>query len=227
MVHPVNLLLLFLKSSLTGLVIFAPFGPATPISVRRVLERGFWAGFISGLGAVTADTICAFLAGFGTLSIINIINNNRLALAGVSALFLFIIGTSILLSPPKVKKPEVDGENGSKSRWKTDFLSIFFLIITNPTTLLQFFIVFPWLGLSNGNGLLNLSVAVLGLITSGLFWWIFVCLLANYGRTKLSPQTLGRLDRLLGFIVLIIAVVLLLSTQVNKDVFNWLYHFIT
>ena len=222
-----NLFFLFLKSFIAGIIIFAPLGPATAISVRRALNRGFWAGFVSGMGAVTADMICATIAGFGVLSVIGIINNNRAALAGVSALFLFVIGTRILLSPSVPKAVETADIEIKKFKWHSDYFSIFFLTITNPTTLLQFFFVFPWLGLNIGNIYLNLFVAALSLLVSGLFWWTIVCSVANYGRTKLSQKAMEILDRSLGFIVLTIATILLLSTQLNQSVFDWLYHFIT
>lgn len=218
------LFLLFIKSFVAGIIIFAPLGPASAICVRRTLQRGFWAGFVSGLGAVTADMICATIAGFGIISILNLINHHRAVLAGTSALFLFVIGLHMLLSPKISSAPE---QELPRYKWHNDYLSILIFTITNPTTLLQFFLVFPWLGLNKGNIYLNLGVVLVGLLISTLIWWTILCLTVSYGRTKLSPRAIGLLDRSLGFIILTVAVILLFSTRLNVETFDWLYRFLS
>lgn len=58
-------MLLLLKGCIIGLAIAAPVGPVGVICIRRSLAQGAKYGFISGLGAATADAIYGCVAAFG------------------------------------------------------------------------------------------------------------------------------------------------------------------
>ncbi|MBM4414125.1 MAG: LysE family translocator, partial [Chloroflexi bacterium] len=45
-----------------GFMIAVPVGPIGLLCIRRTLAHGWRAGFASGLGAATADTLYGFLA---------------------------------------------------------------------------------------------------------------------------------------------------------------------
>ena len=60
-----TLLLALLKGIVVGIIIALPAGPVGVLCVRRTLFDGPTYGFISGLGAATADTIFGIIAGFG------------------------------------------------------------------------------------------------------------------------------------------------------------------
>lgn len=47
----------FLKGLLIGFSIAAPVGPIGVLCIRRTLAEGHASGFVSGLGAATADAI--------------------------------------------------------------------------------------------------------------------------------------------------------------------------
>ena len=53
------------KGVLVGLVIAVPVGPVGVLCIRRTIFDGRLAGFISGIGAATADAIFGIIAGFG------------------------------------------------------------------------------------------------------------------------------------------------------------------
>jgi threonine/homoserine/homoserine lactone efflux protein len=54
----------FLKGLIVGLSIAAPVGPIGILCIRRTLAHGRAAGFVSGLGAATADAMYGAAAGF-------------------------------------------------------------------------------------------------------------------------------------------------------------------
>lgn len=60
---------LFLKGALLGFSIAAPVGPIGVLCIRRTLARGMVSGFVSGLGAATADGIYGAIAAFGLASL--------------------------------------------------------------------------------------------------------------------------------------------------------------
>ena len=56
---------LFLRGLILGLSIAAPVGPIGVLCIRRTLAEGRASGFVSGLGAATADAVYGCVAAFG------------------------------------------------------------------------------------------------------------------------------------------------------------------
>ncbi len=56
---------LFLQGVQLGFSIAAPVGPIGLLCIRRTLAEGRLAGFVSGLGAATADAAYGSVAAFG------------------------------------------------------------------------------------------------------------------------------------------------------------------
>jgi threonine/homoserine/homoserine lactone efflux protein len=56
---------IFLRGFLIGISIAAPVGPIGVLCIRRTLAEGRLSGFVSGLGAASADAIYGMIAGFG------------------------------------------------------------------------------------------------------------------------------------------------------------------
>ena len=56
---------IFLKGLIVGLIVSAPMGPIGVLCVQKTINKGRFQGFMSGLGAATADTSYAVLAAFG------------------------------------------------------------------------------------------------------------------------------------------------------------------
>ncbi len=56
---------IFLRGLLIGFSIAAPVGPIGVLCIRRTLAEGRLAGFLSGMGAATADMFYGAVAAFG------------------------------------------------------------------------------------------------------------------------------------------------------------------
>lgn len=56
---------ILLQGLVIGFCIAAPVGPVNLLCLRRSLTDGRRVGFVSGLGAATADTVYGVIAGFG------------------------------------------------------------------------------------------------------------------------------------------------------------------
>ncbi|MDQ5812970.1 MAG: LysE family translocator, partial [Actinomycetota bacterium] len=56
---------LFLQGIIIGFAIAAPVGPIGVLCIRRTLAEGRASGFVSGLGAATADAVYGAIAAFG------------------------------------------------------------------------------------------------------------------------------------------------------------------
>jgi threonine/homoserine/homoserine lactone efflux protein len=66
-----------IKGILAGLIISAPVGPVNVLCISRALGRGRKAGFVSGLGAATADTVYGAIAGFSIQFIIGFLMHDE------------------------------------------------------------------------------------------------------------------------------------------------------
>ena len=63
----------FVKGIVLGFSIAAPVGPIGVLCMRRTLGSGMLHGFLSGMGAATADGLYGCLAAFGVTAISNLL----------------------------------------------------------------------------------------------------------------------------------------------------------
>src|SRR5437764_1666457 len=106
------LLLFLLKGIAVGIVIAVPVGPVGVLCVRRTVFEGRLFGFLSGLGAASADTIFGVVAGFGLTVVSDWLLGWQNWLRAAGGLFLVWVGTSALrkrVAAPK--KTEQNAEN--------------------------------------------------------------------------------------------------------------------
>src|SRR5882724_6593200 len=89
-----------LKGMLVGIVIALPAGPVGVLCVRRTILHGRLAGFISGLGAATADGVFGIIAGFGLTFISDLLLGFQDWLRLGGAAFLLYIGISEFTADP-------------------------------------------------------------------------------------------------------------------------------
>ncbi|WP_435921397.1 LysE family translocator [Paenibacillus sp. DYY-L-2] len=94
------LLTALLKGFTIGFLIAAPVGPIGILCIRRTLVQGRSIGFISGLGAATADAVYGCIAGLGLTLIMNYLveQSSRFQLFG--GIFLCYLGLRTLFSSP-------------------------------------------------------------------------------------------------------------------------------
>ena len=130
----------FLKGAAIGLGIAAPVGPIGVLCIRRSLRGGAWAGFVSGLGAATADAAYGCVAAFGLSAISGLLVRWQLWLGLVGGGFLCFLGVRTLLNR-RTEKAEPDGAAAAA------YASTFLLTLSNPATILSFAAVFAGFGL--------------------------------------------------------------------------------
>ena len=135
---------LLLKGAAIGFAIAAPVGPIGVLCIRRTLAEGRLAGFVSGLGAATADAIYSCIAGFGLTFLSGILINQQAWLHLIGGLFLCYLGIITFLAKPVERTALPKGDGGIARA----YVSTFFLTLTNPMTILSFTAVFAGLGLS-------------------------------------------------------------------------------
>ena len=85
-------LALLIKGVIIGFSIAAPVGPIGVLCIRRTLAEGRLSGFLSGLGAATADATYGMIAAFGLTTISNFLIGQQIWLRLIGGLFLCYLG---------------------------------------------------------------------------------------------------------------------------------------
>src|SRR5712691_8459369 len=91
------LLFFFVKGIAVGIVIAVPVGPVGVMCIRRTVFEGKLAGFVSGLGAATADAVFGIVAGFGLTVISDWLFGYQQWLRIAGACLLLAVGGQTLL----------------------------------------------------------------------------------------------------------------------------------
>ena len=187
-----------IKGFIIGLSISVPVGPIGILCIRRTLAQGRMVGFLSGLGAATADAFYGAIAGFGITFLVNFIIGKQIWLHLIGGALLCILGIKTFLSKPAEQGVPVEGN----SRWHA-YLSTFFLTVTNPLTIIFFAAVFAGLGVgTGGEHFLFAGILVLGIFTGSAMWWLVLSGFTGLLQKLLSPKRLQWLNRISGLIIL-------------------------
>jgi threonine/homoserine/homoserine lactone efflux protein len=208
------LLLFFLKGITIGLIIAVPVGPIGIMCVRRTIFEGKLAGFVSGLGAATADAVFGIIAASGLSVVSDWLLGYQWWLRGAAGcLLLFIGGHSLLVKPPAKLASPPDPESLS---WH--YVSTFALTLTNPVTVLAFLAIFAAVGLSGGAATFeHAAILVLGVWVGSLVWWLALSLSIGLLVRSFEPRHLAWIHRGSGAILLVSGAALLASIVAGVD----------
>ena len=171
---------LFSRGFLLGFSIAAIVGPIALLCLRRTLTSGFAIGFVSGLGAATADASYAAIASLGISALASALVEQRLWLRLVGGAFLLYLGVRALQA-----KPAGRAANAAASGLKLAgaYSSTLALTLSNPMTIMSFAAMFAGIGAS-GHEL------VLGVFIGSAVWWLVLAGTTSRLRTRITPTWL-------------------------------------
>jgi threonine/homoserine/homoserine lactone efflux protein len=188
---------LFFEGIVIGFVIAAPVGPIGVLCIRRTLAEGRASGFVSGLGAATADAVYCSVAALGLTFVANLLVGGELWFRLVGGAFLIFLGVKTFLARPAERAAPAE-----RSGLPGAYASTFFLTLTNPTTILSFAAIFAGLGAGDANGsALSAMLLVLGVFLGSALWWLILSGTAGLFRAKLSARGLRWVNRVSGTVI--------------------------
>jgi threonine/homoserine/homoserine lactone efflux protein len=188
---------LFFQGLLLGFSVAAPVGPIGVLCIRRTLAEGRATGFVSGLGAATADAFYGIIAGFGLTFISNVLIEQQVMLKLVGGAFLCYLGVRTFLARPAEHAAEI-----KSSGLVGAYGSILFLTLTNPLTILAFVAMFAGLGIANTRGdYLAATMLVAGVFTGSATWWLLLSGSVGLLRARFNPHALLWVNRMSGVII--------------------------
>jgi threonine/homoserine/homoserine lactone efflux protein len=180
-----------------------PIGPIGVLVLQRTLNRGRLNGFMSGMGAATADTIFALIAVFGMKFVIDFIATYKPLLEVIGGILIIFIGYRIFNIHPGI---QIRKHRQKPSPAYRDYISTLILTLSNPLYIFVFIAFFTGVNLvSDSHVLKNLPyfIIVLGVSTGSFFWYFLLSTLANVFRGKLRLKRLFWINRISGTVIMV------------------------
>ena len=180
------------RGFILGFLIAAPVGPIGVLCIRRSLVHGALNGFVSGLGAATADAIYGAITGLGLAALSSFLVGQQLTLRLAGGLLLLWMALQIWRSRPVDAGQEAPAAAGGLLG---AYLSTLVLTLSNPATILAFVGIFAGAGLAGSASESSSSLALVGGVFLGsAAWWLTLSQLAAALRRWLTGGRLVELD---------------------------------
>lgn len=189
-----------IKGMIIGFSIAAPVGPVGVLCIRRTLTKGRLAGFISGLGAASADSIYGCIAAFGLTSLSSLLVNQQTWLGIFGGCFLIYLGLMTFRAQPK---EDSEAPGNEKKGLPGFFASTFLLTLTNPMTALSFVAFFTGVGFGAAKGgSVNPFLIVAGVFLGSSFWWFILSAGTGVFRRFLTGSGRIWINRISGIVIM-------------------------
>jgi threonine/homoserine/homoserine lactone efflux protein len=197
---------IWFKGLILGFSIAAPVGPIGLLCIRRTLAEGRASGFLSGLGAASADAVYGSIAAFGLAAVMSWLTGMQTWLHLFGGAFLIWLGIRSALTPPAVKSAgKVEGLSLGKA-----YATTFLLTLFNPMTIMHFLIIFAGTGFIPSS--MGASVAlwlVLGVFSGSALWWLLLSQGVYWLRQRMSSTLLVWINRAAGAGITVFGLVIL------------------
>jgi threonine/homoserine/homoserine lactone efflux protein len=187
-----------LRGWLIGFAIAAPVGPIGVLCIRRTVADGRLIGFLSGIGAATADSVYGAIAAFGLTALQDVLLRQQAWLRVVGGLFLIYLGLRTFFAAPSPRAAQAPSRGGLLGA----YLSTLGLTLTNPATILAFLVIFAGfrLGETTNNYLGAVSI-VAGVFLGSASWWLLLSGLVGLLRERFTTARLTWVNRLAGVVI--------------------------
>ena len=201
------MLQLFFEGTIIGISVAAPLGPVGIICINRTLTGGFLNGFVSGLGAATADLLYGILVVLGISGLTTFLLEIQVPIRITGILFIVFLGVRNIINLWPKKDTTVKNTVGI-----TSYTTTFFITLTNPLTIVFF------IGIMAGAGLVKESMnyfpalaLVAGIFAGSLLWWICLAGATNILRARIREKSVVLINRMSGVVLILFAVYLFIK----------------
>lgn len=188
-----------------GFMASVPLGPIGVLCIQRTLSKGKLSGFISGLGAASSDAIYAIIAIFSLSFVVSFIEQQLLYLQIFGVVILVFLGLKIFYTNPA---KQLRKQNRKSNSYFQDFVSTFFLTITNPLY------VFLFIGFFAGfrvvapkSNIIDALILIAGVFAGATTWWFILTSIINLFRSKINLRRLWWLNKIAGALIVILVIV--------------------
>ena len=180
-----------------------PIGPIGILCIRRALALGRRQGITTGLGGATADIVYVTVAIFSITLIADVVALGQYWIRFCGGVAVIAIGIFTIRSHPTSRLIA-----NNKFEHTRLFVSTFLLALSNPVPLFGFAALLSAIGFKNiagENAALVLFIA--GVFLGSLLWFSLLANIAHAVRRTITDQRLSIINRIAGFILLVLGVV--------------------
>jgi threonine/homoserine/homoserine lactone efflux protein len=205
-------LALLLKGIFFGLIVSVPPGPVGALCIKRTISRGIRSGVVSGIGAASADTLYAIIAGLGVGYIINFIEQEKYWIQLVGAAIFMMIAIKLFYTNPAV---EFRNNRTRKSKPLEEFISVFFITLSNPLVVFVFIAMYAGFdAFGTGFHITSALALIGGVFTGAMLWWFILSVVVNIYREKIRLKNIWWMNRILGIIVFACGVIAMIKLYI-------------
>lgn len=192
------------KGIVVGLSASIPLGPIGVLCIQRTLNKGRLSGFVSGLGAASADGFYAIVAGFGISVIIDSLTEYQLYVRLIGGFVLLFMGYKLFVTNPGVQLRKQLRKKGSGLFG--DFISIYALTLSNPITIFVFAAVFAGFQIVDKQSqFLSVLSLVSGVLLGAVLWWFTLSSIVSIFRDKFKLRRMLLINRVAAVLVVVFA----------------------
>ncbi|MCE7887114.1 MAG: LysE family translocator [Alphaproteobacteria bacterium PRO2] len=199
----------FFKGFLTGLGIAAPVGPVALLCIKTTLIHGRKAGFAVGSGAGFADAFWGAVGAFSLLFVMDFLKVHFAEIRLFGGIVLILLGTSIVMKKSTTRDPEALKQ--IDQNLFHDFLTSFFLTVSNPATIFAFIAVFASFGIHTDGDISKALPLMTGVLCGSMSWWYMLTFSVSFFRWKISDENIHRLNIVTGVLIGLFGVGAMLS----------------
>ncbi|MFA1612578.1 LysE family translocator [Halobellus rubicundus] len=188
---------ILLQGIVLGFSIAAPVGPIGVLCIQRTLSKGRLSGFVSGLGAASADAVYGAIAGFGVTLVSSLLLEHQTTIRIIGGALLLYLGVQSFRTEPTNDSTAAT----NTSELTRDYGSTFLLTITNPVTILAFVGIFAGLGIGTSGAYADAAALVGGVFLGSALWWLTLSVGVSLFRTRFTRTVMRRVSQLAGLII--------------------------
>lgn len=187
----------FIKGLLIGMIFGIPAGAIGALTIQRTIDRGFRAGFITGLGSSLADLLYSVIGVFGNAMISVFLTEYKGGIQCVGGVVVIAFGISIIL------KKTTDIKQDVRSGLLFCFFSAFGMAMMNPAMILSFMVAFSTFGISKGTTLWQAVCLLSGILAGTVVWWGALSGVVAVFRNRITGRIYRMLNLILGSCLLV------------------------
>lgn len=196
----------FITGILIGLIFGVPAGVIGVLTIHKTITKGIVSGLFTGLGSSVADILYGIIGCFGITLFSDFITKFQSIIAFLGSVVVIAIGVGLIFSKKESEVNKNDGSSGIKC-----FLTSFVIGITNPVTIVTFFMAFAMFGVKSPMEIKDGIILISGIFIGTYFWWIVLSVSAGILKNKLLKFGTKKLNFVFGVIVMIMGIVLLIK----------------